>query len=337
MGRDVIKYTPQGYIDMRALLNKERSTYIWITGARGSGKTYGAIDYLLHRYNKPFIIMRRTIVQAGFAGSLDATPLKPNLREGQVLVERQTKVKNLYHIELLQDGEHYNDVYIVALSGVASMRGIDLQECDWILYDEFIKEPHERPISHEYEAFKNALETLGRNRELNGLPPMRLIALSNALDIGNPYFQGLNIVDNVFRMTGDCWRDPARSLAVYRPASTQFIKEKKKTALYLLDGAEKTLGNTWQGISSDQVASHSLRDAKPICNINEVAFYRIGGFMYARHAQARGVKSYDLADPVDRAAVHRENQYVIDALFYRKVTFENVATMLYCADIVKNL
>lgn len=337
MGRNVIRYTSDGYIDMRALLSKERLPYIWITGARGAGKTYGAIDYLLHRPNTPFILMRRTKVQAAFAGSLDATPIKVNLRAGQELIEKQTKIKDLYKLELLQDGEHYNDVYVLALSGVAAMRGIDLSQCDYVLFDEFIKEPHERPIQHEFEAFKNAIETLGRNRELNGLPPLRVVALSNALDLGNPYYEGMGIVDKVFRMLGDCWRDPARGIAVYRPASTLFIKKKSKTALYQLDGAEQTLGNTWQGISTEQVRSRSLRDAKPICAINGVTFYRLGASYYARQGIAAGVKSYTLEDPIDRAAVHREKQVVIDALFYRKVTFEDVATMLDCADLVTSL
>ena len=337
MGRDVIRYTPDGYIDMRALLSRERLPYIWITGARGAGKTYGAIEYLLHRYRMPFVLMRRTKVQASFAGSLDATPLKVNLHEGQELRQAQTKTKDLYKLELYQDDELYNWVYVLALSGVASMRGLSIVECDYILFDEFIKEPHERPIAHEYEAFRNALETLGRNRELQGLPPLRVVALSNALDLGNPYYEGMGIVDNVFRMLGDCWRDPKRGIAVYRPSSEAFLERKKGTALYQLGDAERTLGNTWQGISTEQVKSRSLRDAKPVCAINGVSFYRIGSSWYARRGIAAGVKAYNLSDPIDKAAVHRERQVVIDALFYRKVTFEDVATMLECDRLINML
>ncbi len=338
MGRNVIEYTDKGYINMRALLNKERLPYIWITGARGCGKTYGAIDYLLHRPCMPFILMRRTKTQAEFAGSIDATPLKKNLREGQELKDNPTKTKGLYRIDVLQDGELYNWVYVVGLSGVASMRGIDLTQCDFVLYDEFIKEPHERPIRSEFLAWSNAMETFGRNRSLEGLPPLRMIALSNALDLSNPYYEGLGIVDKVFRMTGDVWRDPSRGIAVYRPDSTEFINRKKQTSLYKLNNADETLGNDWPSLDLSYVKSMSLKAASPICRINDVIFFRVGGSVYASAtARPAGVPAYDLTDAVDRAAVHRERQPVISALFHRNVWFEDVGTLLKCRRLIDDL
>lgn len=337
MGRDVITYTREGYINMGALLKRESLPFIWITGARGAGKTYGAIETYLHRDKKPFILMRRTKVQAAFAGSIEATPIKKNLRAGQELRESQTKVKDLYRLDLMEGETLKNWVYCLALSGVASMRGIDLSECDTIVFDEFIKEPHERPITREFDAFLNAIETIGRNREVEGLPPLKVVALSNALDLDNPYYRGLGIVDKVYKMDCDNWRDPSRGIAVYRPKSLRFISAKKKTSLYQFGDANRTLGNAWTKIDEKDIRSRSLKGATPICSIDGIGFYRISGGLYASPTLPSGVPSYDLNLTVDRAEVHRRYQGMIDAIFYRKITFESIAMMYRVREMIESL
>lgn len=320
---------------MEALLNKERFSYIFITGARGCGKTYGAIDWLLHVKREPFLLMKRTQVQADFAGTPLTTPISVNLREGQEIVERNTKVKNLSLLEILQDGEPYGKVYVTALSSVASMRGINLSEVSTVLFDEFIKEPHERPIRHEFEAFQNAMETIGRNRELYGKPPLKVIALSNAIDLANPYYRGYGCVNQVYAMKGDRWEDPGQGIAIYRPRSEAFIKRKQKTALYQSGNKTRVLGNSWENVDQSDIRSLNLKYCTPICAIDDVGFYKVQGEIYASSSKNPAVPSFDLSQSVDRALAHRKFQSVFDALFLKKLTFESVDIKLRCMEIAE--
>ena len=335
--KDVIQYLePYGYIDMEALLNKERFSYIFITGARGCGKTYGAIDWLLHVKREPFLLMKRTQVQADFAGTPLTTPISVNLREGQEIVERNTKVKNLHLMEVLQDGEPYGKVYVTALSSISSMRGINLAEVGTVLFDEFIKEPHERPIRFEYDCFRNAMETLGRNREFYGKPPLKVIALSNAIDLANPYYRGFGCVNQVYAMKGDRWEDPAQSLAIYRPRSEAFVARKKKTALYQTGASSgQVLGNSWETVGQEDIRSLNLKYCSPICSIDDVGFYKVQGGIFASASKNPGVPAFDLTASVDRALAHRKYQNVFDALFLKKITYESVDVKLRCMEIAE--
>ena len=339
-----IRYTSSGYIDMRALIDHERSPFIFITGARGAGKTWGALDYMIRCQHDPFILMRRTQVQADFAGAIESTPLAANLRDGEYLEQVQTKIKNLARIDIKRaaqvEGEEPETVavcYVLALSTIASMRGISLRECRYIVFDEFIKEPHERPLKEEYEAFKHAYETLNRNREMDGEPPMKVIALSNALDLANPYYRGLGIVNEIYKIRGEVWRDPEQGVAVYRPTSERFLEKKRQTVLYRLRGSEDTLGNRWKEMDLSQVRSMSMAAAIPLCGIEKVGFYKIHDKLYASATLPKARPCYTLDNPVDRYLAHERAQGVINALFDKRVIFESVDVMLRCSEMVKDL
>lgn len=336
-----IEYTPQGYINMRALIDHERSSFIFITGARGGGKTYGALDYAIRHQDRPFILMRRTQVQADFAGAVATSPLAANLRGGEYLEQVKTGNKNLSQINIMRDADPEPELirtcFIVALSTVASMRGIDLTRCGLLVFDEFIKEPHERPIKEEFSAFKNAYETINRNRELQGENPLKVVALSNALDLANPYYRGFGLVNEVYKMKGEVLTDPAQGVAIYRPNSAAFTDAKKNTALYKLKGAEETLGNAWADMDLTNVKSLNLKTASPICSIDDVGFYKIHAKVYASAAKPVNAPAYSMQDRIDVAALHKRQQGVINAMFNRKVTFESVDVMLRCQEITSRL
>ena len=318
-----VLYTPEGYIDMRALIMNERSPFIFITSLRGPGKTWGAIDYALRCQDKPFILMRRTQVQADFAAAPATTPLAANLRDDEYLEPVDVLV---------------GTCYIIALSTVATMRGISLMGCDILIFDEFIKEPHERPIKEEYLAFTHAYETINRNRESQGRPALKVIALSNALDLANPYYRGFDMVNKVYAMTSEILRDPDQGVAIYRPRCQEFWRRKKTGVLYKLRGTQRTSAGDWADMNLDKVKSLRLKSsAVPICSINGVGFWKVNGEGYASAIRPNGVPAYDLDDRIDVAAVHMKNQGLINALFNRKVIFESVDIMLRCGELVQRL
>ena len=167
------------------------------TGARGTGKTYSAlcgavgIKEFNDSVGEKFILMRRTqdeleSLSDGKAGE-GANPFKPinkayGLNIGLVPIKK--KIHGIYNRVKADDG---TDVpsgapigYGIALSTIGTVRGVDMQDCSDCIYDEFIPESHVRSMRDEFSAFANAYETINRNRELAGLPALRMWLLSNA-------------------------------------------------------------------------------------------------------------------------------------------------------------
>lgn len=157
----------------------------YITGGRGIGKTFGFLKYFID--NKiPFILMRRTQTEADLQGDYITSSLKPHLLRNKI----QAKFTKFAGGKLTSVTDPDGSVICVicALSTIASLRGIDLSEFGTIIYDEFITEPHVKKIKAEGQALENAYETINRNRELDGLPPVRLFCLSNSLNLANDIF-----------------------------------------------------------------------------------------------------------------------------------------------------
>ena len=217
-------------------------------GGRGTGKTYSALAGALER-KKHFIFMRRRDKELKALmdkrGAEGYNPFKKyntnngtnigiyKFGEDTALIGPRTVDEKG---RLVPSGEPIG--HACALSTVASIRGIDVSECDDWFYDEFIKERHVPKMEGECEALLNAYETFNRNRELEGCPPMRLWLLANSNDIYNAIFVGLGIVSTVEKMIAQNKSDlyiSDRKLAIHLldPAE-EFLKAKENTALAAL-------------------------------------------------------------------------------------------------------
>lgn len=173
-----------GYFDAESVIN---AGYIfnYITGGRGIGKTFGFLRYFIDN-RIPFILMRRTQTEADLQGDIITSSLKPHLLRNDI----QARFNKFAGGKLtsVTDPDGAMICVICALSTISSLRGIDLSEFGTIIYDEFITEPHVKKIKAEGQALENAYETINRNRELDGLDPVKLYCLSNSLNLANDIF-----------------------------------------------------------------------------------------------------------------------------------------------------
>ena len=219
-----------GYFDAESIII---AGYIfnYITGGRGIGKTFGFIKYFIDNHI-PFVLMRRTQTEADLQGDYITSSLKPHLIRNSINAKfvkfgggKLTSVTD-------QDGNMI--CVICALSTIASLRGIDLSDFSHIIYDEFITEAHVKKIKAEGQALENAYETINRNRELDGLDPVRLYCLSNSLNLANDIFIYRNLLTEAEQMinTGReiCIHDP-RTLLVIAQRSPISLR-KTNTAQY---------------------------------------------------------------------------------------------------------
>lgn len=268
-------YLESGYLNARAVLDFN-TTFNFIVGARGVGKTYGFLSTALED-DHTFILMRRTQTQLDIINREEFSPFK--VIERDFGIEVQHKSIGKYSTAYLVDDKIIG--YSCALSTISNMRGFDASDVDILLYDEFIPEKHERPIKNEGAAFLNAYETINRNRELNGADPVKVVCMANAFDIANPIFLELGLVGIAEKMKlkdQEIYINRQRDISILLPKSEKITGRKKKTALYKLsEGSEygnMALNNDFIYNPTDNIKPQNLTEYKPIVTVGEITIYK---------------------------------------------------------------
>lgn len=218
---DFIPYEKQNhkyyYID-NDLIKYPDAWMIIAYSKRGPGKTYSVLD-LCRRSGIKFIYMKRTIedVKALCSGSgsidtgakaklaLDLSPFKPLNRDKGLNVRCfyiNTGIAGFYETELDEEHNRYVPTgeplgFACAVSGIVKFKGIDLSECDVLIYDEFIPQLGERVARNEGSMIMSFYDTLMRDRIQRGLPEIKFIALANATQVSNQLFDATGLIDDV--------------------------------------------------------------------------------------------------------------------------------------------
>lgn len=267
-------FLPNGYLNMKDIIHLPY-TYIFVTGARQIGKTWGSIRTLLDDETR-FIYMRRTQTELDACRSPEFSPFK-NLGV-EVTVKNLTKqVVGFYDAE--------NDARLIApgfaLTTFHNVRGMSGSGYDAILYDEFIPEKVARPIKGEFDAWSNLYETLNSNRELMGRPAMKFINLANSNAAANPIFMELRLVTIMERLKRDriiFWADDKRDLLIVNVEGSPISEKKKKTALGRLtsgtDFARMAYDNEYAFDDFSNIESKSLKEYRPLVTVGEITIYK---------------------------------------------------------------
>lgn len=259
----------------------------FIVGGRGTGKTYGALLDALDEKQR-FIYMRRTdsILEATLNGQFN--PMNPIVKDRNMLLALSPinkYIRGWYSGVLNKDGRitPANDTPLgvaVGLSVMGNIRGWDALDYTEIIMDEFIPEPHERPLKDEADAFFNGYETINRNRELQGKPPVTCFLLANSNDLTNDYFIKLHLIDIVDKMQQSeqhFFMDSSRGLTISLLEDSPISKRKKQTALYKLTQgttfSQMSLGNVFTKDVHVTPSSRPLVEYRPIVKIGELVIY----------------------------------------------------------------
>ena len=271
-------YLQNGYLDIEKILSYNMP-FTWIVGGRATGKTYGALKYAYESHTR-FILMRRTQAQTDLINKPEFNPYKAiNQDLGTDIQVKSISKYNSKIYEPAEDGEQLLG-YTCALSTISNLRGFDASDCKLLIWDEFIPEKHERPIKGEGAAFLNAYETINRNRELKGEPPLQVLGLANAFNIANPVFLELGLVGRCEKMKNndqEFFMDPERGILLVLLQHSRISKAKADTALYRLSSGsykDMALSNDFIYNNSDSIKAQGLKEYKLLCTVGEISIYR---------------------------------------------------------------
>lgn len=327
-------------------------------GSRGCGKTFSALRGLVQGElapNRQFIYMRRTqdeldLICDGKNGE-GANPFKPindMYSTNYGFTNVVPHLLGMYHRTINDNGGYDYEGqplgYGVALSTIAKIRGLSFDNCDILIYDEFIKEKHVRRMKGECDAFFNALETFNRNRELTERDPIQAYLLANSNDIYNDIFLGLGVVTDIERMIKQGKQHryfTDRGLAIHvlgdNPA---YVEKKSKTALYKLTQGTQfsnmALHNDFSYNDFSDIKHLELKGYDPVIGIGKAYVYRKKGEQrfYVTYAEAR-VPHLNSDNILDRQYFNRTiGMKLYDYSMIHAITYESYELKELIFDII---
>lgn len=321
-------YLPNNYLDMGAVISAPYP-FIVVVSARGGGKTYGTLMFLIEN-DLRFIYLRRTKTVLDIVTDQRYQPFKRlNSDKGWQIVPEKRNGLPVF-IDKLAEGEPVVG-YAAALSTFSHVRGFDASDVDVVVWDEFIPEPTERLMFNGFTAFANALETIGRNRELEGMAPLKVVLLSNSDLIYGDVVEGFHLGDELLEMQehGVEVLEHSPDMLLVMPKLEAYAERKADTALYrLTEGSsfsEVALRNSFPVEDRSMIKRRPLAEYKPVC--------RISGFCVYRHKTGRSwyVTDHVSGDPVaydnteaDHRRFLREQKALTAAWIRRRVYFSGI-------------
>ena len=278
-------YLENGFFDFSEAV-KHSTTFNFVIGGRGTGKTYGSLKWCLE-HKKKFIFMRRLQKEVDIISKDELSPFKVygDMFGGAVLCRPVSKYVTGVYISG-KDEEGNNVIsgppvgYVCALSSIANLRGFNTSDIEIILFDEFIPEKSSARQKYLGDALLNAYETINRNRELFGSPPAKLFAMANSNDLGNDIFISLglvNLIEKMSRKRQEFYQDQERGVTVIMLNNSKISEKKRKTALYQLtrgsEFSKMSLDNDFSYDDRFNIKSRPIREYKPLFSWGGIYVY----------------------------------------------------------------
>ena len=134
------------------------------------------------------------------------------------------------------------------------------------------------------------IETVNRNREVNGRKPIKIILCGNANMLDNAILRELELPSKIMAMiqTGtEKFIDEERGLYLHLPIDVPISREKKKTALYRLLGSEAdytkmSTSNIFVNDDFSDIKKFQRNKLLPLFSFENLYFYQVkdSGIIY---------------------------------------------------------
>ena len=286
---------------------------------RGPGKTYSTLRFMIE-HEKVFLFIKRTIDDVEMLctdGSrkgvvFDVSPFKPLNRDfgwnyKPVLIKKS--VAGIYKAD--QEGKAYGTPvgYVCALSDTKTVKGFDMSEVDYMVFDEFIPRKGERVSRSEGEQLLSIYMTVRRDRMLRGKDELKLVCLANAEQVNNPVFMLFDVVDFAvdMDMTSTEYKYLKDKKILLHFINAGYAAETEKSAVEIAmsgtEWADMAFGGHFAYDDFTNVHKKNLKGYKPVCSYEykkKITYvYVKDGWYHASRSAGKMPYHYDLS---------RENQ-----------------------------
>ena len=251
-----------GYYHIAKDVEKYPDATVYIVWSkRGPGKTYSALRY---PYIKGFktLYMKRTNIDVEtictYSGDIDfdPSPWKPLNRDFGTnvkprLIDKKKGIGAFYDAD--DEGNPVGPVrsYIMSLNAVKTVKGMDLSEVEWIIFDEFIPQPGEVVKRLEGEMLLSLYETVNRDRRKRGRSGLKLILFANAEEISTPITNTLEVVDDMADMEAsgtDIYYNEARHILLHHISEEECpMSDAEKQDMYSVMQGTKWAAKSYEG------------------------------------------------------------------------------------------
>lgn len=279
-------YNDNGYLNISAVIDT-KLPFLFCVGGRGTGKTFGALKYVLD-HNIKFIFLRRTQTQVDLIAKPEFSPFRSvcEITGDLITVKKINKYISAFYFGEESDNGKITAFgkplgYVMALSTISNIRGFDASDVSLLIYDEFIPEKHERPIKNEAACFLNAYETINRNRELAGAEPLQTLCLANANDLGADIFRELGLIGKIERMRVKKQLyslDYQKGIGLFILSDSPISKRKEDTALYRAsansDYKNMALNNEFEELKHSKIQTQPIKEYIPLVSVGEITIYK---------------------------------------------------------------
>lgn len=308
------------YYDIRDDLSAYPEAWLYLCWSkRGPGKTYSTLRYMIEE-EKKFLFLKRTIDDVQMLCSdgsrkgveFDVSPFKPLNRDfgwriKPVLIRKS--VAGFYKCDL--EGKPYGEPigYCGALSGAKDIKGFDMSEVDFLIFDEFIPRKGERVSRSEGDQLLSIYMTVRRDRLLRGREELKMLCLANAEQVNNPTFMLFDVVDDAVNMdiTGTEFKYLEERKILMHFINAAYAAEEEKSAIEIAmtgtEWADMAFGGHFAYDDFTNVRRRSLKNFSPVCSYTykkkTTYIYVKDGYYVASRSAGNTPYHYDLS---------RENQ-----------------------------
>lgn len=346
-------YDRNGWLDIPKIIStadKNNISFIFIIGARRTGKTYGIFTHFVNDVfpaGEKIVYMRRSGVQLESVLAEKKNPwipinndlgrhisfFSPKGEKGRMIIQEDTDAGMEYL------GEAF------ALTTMMNNRGFSGDEFSEGFYDEFIPEKMSKRMKGEEDAFLNAIETISANRELQGKKPFRWWLASNSNTLDNPIINAFGLLPYLEKMkkSGQEFSMlPKRGIMLILINRSPISEKKKTTALYraLSDDSafsQMALSNDFAYDDTSMIKSEDLREYKLECQIGKVCVYehKSETKIYICEHKSGTCKDVYEDSEIGRKRFCRDYYWVYNYIMANRAYFQNMSVKFFIDNIFK--
>ena len=240
------------WVDCRRDAELAGTTFNFFIGGRGTGKTYGVLKQqrndIISGKDARFMYMRMTQAELTECSHPDGNPYrKINFKEGYHVELKPIPKTSAFKIQETIDDVVYDLGEARSIASFHNLRGVDFYDIKEIYFDEFIPVETVRRTPEIKQAgflWDQAYETINRNRELEGEPPVRVYFTANAFSLDSSILQSYGLIEVIEHMqrTGQKkYIDREASILIELIERPDIAEAKKETALYKAKRRNKKL------------------------------------------------------------------------------------------------